>query len=54
MTHIDTAETYGDGFSEKNIGEIIKEYNRHDLFNTTKLLPNHKTEDRMNAEIKVK
>jgi len=47
MTHIDTAEKYGDGFSEKIVGEIIKEYNRDDLFITTKLLPNHKTEDKM-------
>ncbi|MFW9876942.1 MAG: aldo/keto reductase [Candidatus Thorarchaeota archaeon] len=47
MTHIDTAEKYGDGFSEKIVGEIIKEYNRDDIFITTKLLPNHKTEDKM-------
>ncbi|MFW9879143.1 MAG: aldo/keto reductase [Candidatus Thorarchaeota archaeon] len=47
MTHIDTAEKYGDGFSEKIVGEIIKEYNRDDLFITTKLLPIHKTEDKM-------
>jgi len=47
MTHIDTAEKYGDGLSEKIIGEIIKEYNRDDLFITTKLLPNHKTEESM-------
>jgi diketogulonate reductase-like aldo/keto reductase len=47
MTHIDTAEKYGDGFSEKIIGEAIKEYKRDDLFITTKLLPTHKTEEKM-------
>lgn len=47
MTHIDTAEKYGDGFSERIVGEAIKEYNRDDLFITTKLLPTHETEKKM-------
>ena len=41
MTHIDTAEMYGRGTSEKIVGEIIKEYPREDLFITTKLFPMH-------------
>jgi len=41
LTHIDTAEFYGNGESEKLIGEIIKEYDRDDLFITSKLFPIH-------------
>jgi len=41
MTHIDTAELYNRGTSEKTIGEVIKEYDRDDLFITSKLFPKH-------------
>ncbi|MGB5911111.1 MAG: aldo/keto reductase [Promethearchaeia archaeon] len=41
MTHIDTAELYNRGTSEKIIGEVIKEYDRDDLFITSKLFPKH-------------
>ncbi|MFX1410744.1 MAG: aldo/keto reductase [Promethearchaeota archaeon] len=41
LTHIDTAEFYGRGTSEKIIGEIIAEYDRDDLFITSKLFPMH-------------
>ncbi|MHA2006336.1 MAG: aldo/keto reductase [Promethearchaeota archaeon] len=41
MTHIDTAELYNFGTSEKIIGEVIKEYDRDDLFITSKLFPMH-------------
>ena len=41
MTHIDTAEFYGFGTSEKVVGELISEYNRDDLFITSKLFPMH-------------
>ena len=41
MNHIDTAEIYGQGTSEKLVGEIISEYNREDLFITSKLFPMH-------------
>ncbi len=41
MSHIDTAELYGLGASERTVGEIIKEYDRDDLFITTKLFPVH-------------
>lgn len=41
MTHIDTAELYGNGLSEKIVGEIIKDFNRDDLFITSKLFPKH-------------
>ena len=41
LTHIDTAEAYGFGASEKVVGDIISEYNRDDLFITSKLFPMH-------------
>jgi diketogulonate reductase-like aldo/keto reductase len=41
LTHIDTAELYGRGTSEKIVGQVISEYNRDDLFITTKLFPVH-------------
>ena len=41
LTHIDTAEIYGFGTSEKVVGELISEYNRDDLFITSKLFPIH-------------
>ncbi len=41
MTHIDTAELYNFGASERTIGEMIKEYDRDDLFITSKLFPKH-------------
>lgn len=41
LTHIDTAEFYGFGTSEKIVGEIISEYNRDELFITSKLFPMH-------------
>ncbi|MFX0105777.1 MAG: aldo/keto reductase [Candidatus Hodarchaeota archaeon] len=41
ITHIDTAEIYGRGTSEKIVGEVISEYDRDDLFITTKLFPMH-------------
>jgi len=40
-THIDTAEMYGAGHSEKLIGIAIKDFNRDSLFITTKVLPEH-------------
>jgi diketogulonate reductase-like aldo/keto reductase len=41
MTHIDTAEVYGWGKAEKVVGKVIKEYDRDDLFITSKILPIH-------------
>lgn len=41
MTHIDTAELYGWGKAEEIVGEIINEYDRDDLFITSKLFPIH-------------
>lgn len=41
LTHIDTAEFYGHGVSEKIVGQVISEYTRDDLFITTKLFPMH-------------
>ncbi len=41
LTHIDTAEIYGFGTSEKVVGDLISEYNRDDLFITSKLFPMH-------------
>ncbi len=41
ITHIDTAEWYGHGVSEKIVGEIIAEHGRDDLFITSKIFPMH-------------
>jgi diketogulonate reductase-like aldo/keto reductase len=37
ITHIDTAELYGDGHAEELVGEAIKEFDRKPLFITTKV-----------------
>lgn len=37
MTHIDTAELYGDGHTEELVGEAIQEFKREELFITTKV-----------------
>lgn len=37
ITHIDTAELYGDGHAEELVGEAIKEFDRKSLFITTKV-----------------
>ncbi|MGD2246882.1 MAG: aldo/keto reductase [Candidatus Methanofastidiosia archaeon] len=47
MDHIDTAEAYGWGKAEEIVGEIVTEYNRDDLFITSKLFPIHFTYNRM-------
>ena len=41
MTHIDTAEMYGDGRSEEAIGEAIAPYPRESLFLVSKVLPSN-------------
>lgn len=41
ITHIDTAEIYGAGHSEKLVGKAIKKYDRKKLFITTKISPHH-------------
>jgi diketogulonate reductase-like aldo/keto reductase len=43
MTHIDTAEMYGDGRSEEIVGEAIAGLAREDLFVVTKVLPSNGT-----------
>ena len=37
MTHIDTAELYGNGHAEELVGEAIQEFKREELFITTKV-----------------
>ncbi len=41
MTHIDTAEMYGDGRSEEIVGEAIEAYPRERLFVVSKVLPSN-------------
>ena len=41
MTHIDTAEMYGDGASERLIGEAIRGLPREELFLVSKVLPSN-------------
>lgn len=40
LTHVDTAEMYGDGRAEELTGEAIKE-RRHEVFLASKVLPSH-------------
>ncbi len=47
ITHIDTAEVYGWGRAEEIVGEVIAEYDRDDLFITSKLFPFHIREKSM-------
>lgn len=44
LTHIDTAEMYGDGRAEEIVGEVI-EGRRAEVFLTTKVLPAHASYD---------
>ena len=37
MTHIDTAELYGNGYTEELVGEAIQEFEREELFIATKV-----------------
>jgi len=41
MTHIDTAEAYGLGTSERVVGEVLADFGRDNVFVTSKLLPTH-------------
>jgi diketogulonate reductase-like aldo/keto reductase len=43
MTHIDTAEMYGDGGSERLIGEAIRGLPRESLFIVSKVMPSNAT-----------
>jgi diketogulonate reductase-like aldo/keto reductase len=47
MTHIDTAELYGNGHAEELVGEAIQEFPREELFITTKV----KRENLRHAEV---
>jgi len=39
VTHIDTAEVYGDGHTEEIVGRAIANFDRRKLFITTKVAP---------------
>jgi diketogulonate reductase-like aldo/keto reductase len=41
LTHVDTAEMYGDGRSEEIVGEAIAPYPRESLFIVSKVLPSN-------------
>ncbi len=41
VTHIDTAELYADGYAETLVGHAIKDYNRTNLFLTSKVWETH-------------
>lgn len=41
ITHIDTAETYADGYTEVLVGRAVKEYAREKLFLVSKVYANH-------------
>ncbi len=41
MTHIDTAEFYGNGHTEEIVGKALKHLKREDVFITSKIWPTH-------------
>lgn len=41
LTFIDTAEAYASGHSEELVGKAIKDFQREDVYVTTKVWPNH-------------
>lgn len=45
MMHVDTAEMYGDGDSERLVGEAIRGLPREQLFVVSKVLPSHASYD---------
>jgi len=45
ITHIDTAEIYADGYSEKLVGQAIKDYDRSKLFIVSKVEGDHQSYD---------
>lgn len=45
ITHIDTAEVYGNGHAEELIAEAIKDYDRKKLFLVSKVYTNHLSYD---------
>ena len=45
MVHVDTAEMYGDGASERLVGEAIADLPRERLFLVSKVLPQHADAD---------
>lgn len=47
MTHIDTAEMYGDGRSEEIVGEAMAPYPRESLFIVSKVVPSNGRRDRL-------
>lgn len=49
ITLIDTAEMYGEGKSERLVGEAIKPYNREDLFIVSKVYPQNAGKENMFA-----
>jgi len=49
MTHIDTAEMYGDGRSEEIVGAAIAPYPRRSLFIVSKFVPSNGTSKRLQS-----
>lgn len=48
---IDTAEMYGNGRSERLVGQAIKPYKREDLFLISKVLPQNASAERMQQSV---
>ncbi|HAA86095.1 MAG TPA: aldo/keto reductase [Kosmotogaceae bacterium] len=51
-THIDTAEYYAAGHTEELVGEAMRQYDRSDLFVTSKVWPDNLTRERLPASLK--
>lgn len=45
MTHIDTAEMYGGGYSEKIVGDVLSSLEHEDIFIESKVLPSRETKE---------
>src|SRR5215210_2716835 len=45
VTHIDTAEVYGEGHSEELLGQVLPHHDRKKLFIATKVTGSHQTYD---------
>ena len=45
VTHLDTAESYADGYTEELLGEAIKKYDRNNLFIVSKAHPDNLSYD---------
>ena len=51
ITHIDTAESYANGFSEEIVGEAIADFDRSKLFLVSKVKPENLHRDDLKSSL---